>query len=87
MNPLFNIKSIRFGSVHIEPWSWEHKNLGSKNKAKAHSRELGGAGKVVAARDAEHLKNLKKEFEAEKLRRDKDLVNMMEEINKEIENV
>jgi len=72
MNPLFDIKSIRHGQVHIDPWSWTQTSFGSKNKAKAHSRVLGGAKAVVAARDAKHLKDLKDEFEAEKLRREKE---------------
>lgn len=72
MNPqekIFDIKSIRYGMLHIEPWSWSTQNLGSKNKAKARSRELGGAGNVIAARDAQHLGQLKLIFDTEKLRR------------------
>lgn len=74
MNPIFNIKSIRHGQVHIDPWSWTQTAFGSKNKAKAHSRTLGGSGNVIAARDAKHLNDLKKEFEAEKLRRENENV-------------
>lgn len=62
MNPILNVKSIRYGQVHIDPATGEQTALGSKNKAKAHSRRLGGAGAVIAARSADHLNQVRAQW-------------------------
>ncbi len=58
---ILEIKSIRWKNVHFAPESEATIPFLSINKAKAHSRTLGGAGKVIAAKDASHFTKVKKE--------------------------
>ena len=63
MNPLLEIKSIRIRKEHINPLDVaDTKQFASINRAKAHSRELGGAGKVRAFPSLEAAKPLIKEI-------------------------
>jgi hypothetical protein len=70
MNPgILSVISVRIGSVHIALPNLERTEFPSKNKAKAHSRKLGGAGRVRALRDTEAMKAFVKEYiEAESMR-------------------
>lgn len=61
MSNILDIQSIRRGSLHIDPLTGEAKNFASINKAKAHSRVLGGSGKVRALKQ-DQIKDFRKEY-------------------------
>ena len=60
---ILSIKSIRTTNLHIEPLSGEVTQFPSINKAKAHSRVLGGAGKVRSLKWNE-VKSFREEYKA-----------------------
>jgi hypothetical protein len=63
MNPILEIKSVRIKNLHVNPRNpAEVRNFPSINQAKAHSRALGGAGKVRAFSTPEAAKAFMKEF-------------------------
>ncbi len=58
---ILEIQSIRSKNIHIDPLSGERNEFSSINKAKAHSRKLGGAGKVRAL-SSDLVKVFRKEY-------------------------
>lgn len=68
MNSFSNLVSIRVKNLHVDansnPDSLSIRDFPSINKAKAHSRELGGSGKVKACKtmkEAQEIIRKKKE--------------------------
>lgn len=55
---ILDYKSIRFKKIHFAPNTLVRVDFPSINKAKAQSRQLGGAGKVIAAKSEKDFHEL-----------------------------